>query len=437
LIPKKAKIFVSYSRRDAGDFAEQIQRHFASFGRYDVFTDVNSINVGDDWGDTIEDNISNCDVFVIMITYGALHSPHVENEVLQAQREKKKIIPCFYRNVIDRDIKWGLSNIQGVEFEDKWELARNLYSKIANLTTSPISSSLAREKDHEENNESVNEQEADKTKSLHTEPSQSMPLSSIKEVHDNITQRGALLSKGSKTMSSTKEKPTSHELQQQSRKDAPDVGRTNLHTDPTLPHYNPELEKKDKDSTASSIHESEARVAPTTPTPATSSQKKEDEEEEEPEDQYRKIIRQRQLGISPKILIPIIAAVAVIGGVIVFSQMNPPPIIQPQGNGTTEGGSDGVSTNNPPVPIDQSVTTTTNTPVGITLKATDQDANESLTAEIVSSPTNGALSPINQDTGVVTYTPNPGFNGTDEFTFRVNDGTADSNSVGTVKIQVS
>jgi hypothetical protein len=73
--PNKMKIFVSYSRRDAGDFAEQIQRHFASFGQYEVFTDVNSIKVGDTWSDTIEGNISNCDVFVIMVTHGALQSP--------------------------------------------------------------------------------------------------------------------------------------------------------------------------------------------------------------------------------------------------------------------------------------------------------------------------------------------------------------------------
>jgi TIR domain len=124
------KIFVSYSRRGAGDFAEQIQSHFASFGHYEVFTDVNSIKAGDMWSDTIEDNISSCDIFVMIVTNGALQSPHVENEVLQAQREKKRIIPCFHRNVIHSEIKWGLNKIQGVKFEDKYELARNLYSKI-------------------------------------------------------------------------------------------------------------------------------------------------------------------------------------------------------------------------------------------------------------------------------------------------------------------
>jgi len=93
---KKLKIFVAYYRVDAGDFAENIQRLFASFEQYDVFTDVNSIE-GDIWTSTIEDNISNCDIFVVIITQGALQNLRVEREVLQAQREKKRIFRVFTR----------------------------------------------------------------------------------------------------------------------------------------------------------------------------------------------------------------------------------------------------------------------------------------------------------------------------------------------------
>ena len=100
------KIFVSYSRKDAGDFAHQIQRYFTGF-KYNIFTDTDNINLGDVWDTTIENNISSCDIFVVIVTYGALQSPHVENEVLQAQREKKKIIPCIHRTITDNSIKWG------------------------------------------------------------------------------------------------------------------------------------------------------------------------------------------------------------------------------------------------------------------------------------------------------------------------------------------
>jgi hypothetical protein len=138
------KIFVSYSRRDAGDFAEQIRRHLKTFN-HTVFTDINSINIGDIWNDVIEDNITNCDVFIIIITHGSLVSPHVDKEVLQAQREHKTIIPCVHRNVELRgvgyvNIKWGLEKIQGIEFEDRYELARDLYLKIEQYQKKEIAS---------------------------------------------------------------------------------------------------------------------------------------------------------------------------------------------------------------------------------------------------------------------------------------------------------
>ena len=131
------KIFVSYSRRDSGDFAKQIQKHLSSFN-YDIFTDVDSIRAGEIWSNTIETNISSCDFFVVIVTYGALKSPHVAKEVLQAQREKKIIIPCFHKNVRVDDIKWGLNKIQGIEFSDKYELERELYSKIGIETTNKL-----------------------------------------------------------------------------------------------------------------------------------------------------------------------------------------------------------------------------------------------------------------------------------------------------------
>jgi hypothetical protein len=123
------KIFVSYSRRDA-DFAQQIDDYFQDSG-HDVFTDVKNIQVGVVWTSAIENNISNCDIFVIIITQATLRSTEVEKEVLQAQREKKKIIPCIHRDVSYDEIKWNLKSIQGVEFQDKYELSRILYSKIA------------------------------------------------------------------------------------------------------------------------------------------------------------------------------------------------------------------------------------------------------------------------------------------------------------------
>jgi hypothetical protein len=130
------KIFVSYSRRDAGDFANQIQRHLSTF-EYHIFTDIDSIKAGEIWSKIIEKNISNCDIFVVIVTNGALQSLEVEGEVLEAQKKNKKIIPCIYRYIRKDKIKWGLEKFQGVEFDDKYQLAREFYSKVDIETNIP------------------------------------------------------------------------------------------------------------------------------------------------------------------------------------------------------------------------------------------------------------------------------------------------------------
>jgi tetratricopeptide (TPR) repeat protein len=118
------KIFVSYSRRDAGDFARQIHEFLKD--EHDVFTDVNNIQMGSVWSNVIGNNISNCDLFVIILTHASLRSPHVETEVLQAQKENKVIIPCFHSSVRNDEIKWNLSVLQGFDFNNEFDLVRKL-----------------------------------------------------------------------------------------------------------------------------------------------------------------------------------------------------------------------------------------------------------------------------------------------------------------------
>ena len=105
--------------------------------------------------------------------------------------------------------------------------------------------------------------------------------------------------------------------------------------------------------------------------------------------------------------------------------------------------------NFPPTAFDQSVTTTGARPVTIALVASDPDTGDTLTFIIVSPPVSGDLfmgnsvagdklttgdSPITGDT--VTYKAGLGFAGTDRFSFKANDGTADSNTA-TVTVVVN
>lgn len=59
----------------------------------------------------------------------------------------------------------------------------------------------------------------------------------------------------------------------------------------------------------------------------------------------------------------------------------------------------------------------------------------SLTASVVDNPRNGTLSNFSSTAGTFTYTPDNSFTGIDTFTYKVNDGTDDSN-VATVSIAV-
>ena len=89
--------------------------------------------------------------------------------------------------------------------------------------------------------------------------------------------------------------------------------------------------------------------------------------------------------------------------------------------------------NSPPVANSQSVSTVKNTPVGITLIATDPN-NDPLTYSIVTQPAHGTITA--GTTASRTYTPATDYTGPDSFTFKANDGTVDSN-IATVSIAVN
>jgi predicted GH43/DUF377 family glycosyl hydrolase len=93
---------------------------------------------------------------------------------------------------------------------------------------------------------------------------------------------------------------------------------------------------------------------------------------------------------------------------------------------------DEAPTDHAPVANDQAVGTNQDTGVPITLVATDQD-NDPLTYSIVAGPSHGTLSGTLPS---LTYSPNTGYYGDDAFTFKANDGKADSNTA-TVTITVN
>lgn len=81
--------------------------------------------------------------------------------------------------------------------------------------------------------------------------------------------------------------------------------------------------------------------------------------------------------------------------------------------------------NRPPVAIGWQYGLAEDTALSGTLLGSDPD-NNPLTYAIVQGPGHGSVQ-LDPATGAFTYTPAPDYNGTDQFSFRVNDGMADSN----------
>lgn len=88
--------------------------------------------------------------------------------------------------------------------------------------------------------------------------------------------------------------------------------------------------------------------------------------------------------------------------------------------------------NDTPKANSENVTTLEDTSVSITLKGSDSDSDP-LTFSLITQPSHGSLSGTEPN---LTYTPRTNFNGQDSFTFKVNDGKADS-SDATISITVT
>jgi sugar lactone lactonase YvrE len=92
----------------------------------------------------------------------------------------------------------------------------------------------------------------------------------------------------------------------------------------------------------------------------------------------------------------------------------------------------GARVNNAPVAVNGALTTNEDTAQSVTLSASDGDG-DALSYTIVGNPTNGTVTVVGN---TATYTPTANFNGSDSFTFKANDGVADSN-VATVAVTVN
>lgn len=104
-----AHIFISYSSEDA-DFARYLQALLNNQG-FRVWLDQRRLQPGVDWWDEIEQGVTTCSAFVVIMSPESQDSKWVRREILLAEQHDKPIFPVLYRGDM-----W--SRLAEIQFED-------------------------------------------------------------------------------------------------------------------------------------------------------------------------------------------------------------------------------------------------------------------------------------------------------------------------------
>src|SRR5918996_645400 len=121
--------------------------------------------------------------------------------------------------------------------------------------------------------------------------------------------------------------------------------------------------------------------------------------------------------------------------ITVNAAANQAPVASNEEEVTTTTDQDAV--NNSPVASNVEVTTNQDTPVPITLQATDEDQEDTLTFSVSEAANGGEISEFDPQDGTLTYTPPAGFSGQDAFNFKAVDSRGVESNTATVTITVN
>src|SRR5262245_59330788 len=124
-IPEKLKVFISYSRRDSADFADELVAGL-EYGGFAPFLDRHDIAAGEDWEARLGGLIAQSDTVVFVVSPESVKSERCVWEVTQTGDLSKRLIPVIHKPVPDADIPQQLSRLQFVRFDGGRGLARPL-----------------------------------------------------------------------------------------------------------------------------------------------------------------------------------------------------------------------------------------------------------------------------------------------------------------------
>jgi len=122
---EKLKVFISYSRRDASEFADELVAGLELAG-FAPFLDRHDISAGEDWEARLGGLIAQSDTVVFVVTPESVKSQRCVWEVERTLALSKRLIPVIHKPVPDSDIPQQLSRLQFVRFDTGRGITRPL-----------------------------------------------------------------------------------------------------------------------------------------------------------------------------------------------------------------------------------------------------------------------------------------------------------------------
>src|SRR5215470_1857145 len=100
---QKLKVFISYSRRDSGEFADELVAGLELAG-FAPFLDHHDIAAGEDWEARLGGLIAQSDTVVFVVSPEAVKSERCGWEIDRTLDLSKRLIPVIHQPVPDADI---------------------------------------------------------------------------------------------------------------------------------------------------------------------------------------------------------------------------------------------------------------------------------------------------------------------------------------------
>ena len=128
----RPKVFISYSRHDGGDLAEELVPGLALAG-FEAYLDKHDIEKAVDWEERLNSLIRKADSVVFIISPASVRSPRCKWEVDRALELAKRLIPVQWIKVDEAEVPERLRRLNYTIFAQGQSFARPLSELVAAL----------------------------------------------------------------------------------------------------------------------------------------------------------------------------------------------------------------------------------------------------------------------------------------------------------------